>query len=89
MKIMKCFYLSLDLIHVYNDTKFYQNLYICSRDIEQNAISKHQSRAITLELSDKIFPSAIPKHILPTSTLMQSLKKIRKKMAKIESKTNF
>ena len=48
MKIMKCFNPSLDPIHVYNDTKFYQNLYICSRDIEQKRNFEHKSRAIIL-----------------------------------------
>ena len=42
---------------------------------------QHKSRAITLSLLDKIYPSTIPNHFSPISTLKQSLKKIRQKNA--------
>ena len=50
---------------------------------------KHQSKAITLRLKDEIYPSAIKKYIFPISTLMRSLKKMRKQMAKIETENKF
>ena len=53
---------------IYWHKKLYQNLYI------KWAIHnfEHQSRAITLYLNDKIYSSAIPKHTLPISTVIQS-----------------
>ena len=50
---------------------------------------KHQPRAITFQLKDEIYPSAIQKHTFPISTLMRSLKKILKQMATIETENKF
>ena len=51
--------------------------YSAKRDFE------HQSN------DDIFYPAAIPKHTFPISTLMQSLKKIGQKMARIESINKF
>ena len=48
-----------------------------------------QSRAITLDFIDKIYPSTIPYHSFLISTLIQRLKKIGHKMLKIESGNEF
>ena len=48
-----------------------------------------QSRAKTLYLVIKIYPSAIPEHSFTISTLIPRLKKIGKGMPKIESENQF
>ena len=48
-----------------------------------------ETRAITLYLSVEIHPSAIPRHCFSISTLIPSLKKIGKKMLKLESENKF
>ena len=48
-----------------------------------------QSRAITLYLFVKIYPSTIPEHSFTISTLIPSLKKIGKGMPKIESENQM
>ena len=48
-----------------------------------------QSRAITLYLFVKIYPSVIPENSFTISTLIPSLKKIGKGMPKIESENQF
>ena len=45
----------------------------------------HQSRAITLLFINEFSPFAIPNHSFLISTSMQSLKKIGKKLLKLES----
>ena len=56
--------------------------------IESENKFERQSRAITLYLSVKIYPSAIPEHST-ISTLIPSLKKIGKGMPKIENENQF
>ena len=46
---------------------------------------EHKSRAITVRSFQEIYPSTIPNQSLPVSTNMQSLKKIGKKLLKLES----
>ena len=48
-----------------------------------------ETRAITLYLFVKIYPSAIPEHSFTISTLIPSLKKIGKGIPKIESKNQI
>ena len=60
-----------------------------SRAITQMKNFKRQSRAITLYLFVKIYPSAIPEHSFTIMTLISSLKKIGKGMPKIESENQF
>ena len=50
---------------------------------------KRQSRAITLDLIDKIYSSSIPNHSFLISTLIKSLKKIGQKKLKIGSGNEF
>ena len=57
--------------------------------IQYNSREKHQSRAITLDLIDAIYPSTTPNHFFLISTLIKSLKKISQKMLKIESGNEF
>ena len=86
-KILKCYYPSPCLINVYQNTKFYQNPSICSKDIDQNAILNiNQGPQLC---NNKIYPSSIPRHSFPISTLMQSLKKIGKEMPTIENENQF
>ena len=48
-----------------------------------------ETRAITLYLFVKMYPSVIPRHYFSISTLIPSLKKIGKKMLKLESENKF
>ena len=57
--------------------------------VESETNFERQSRAITLDLIDEIYPSTIPNHSFLMSTLIQSLKKIGQKMLKIESGNEF
>ena len=56
--------------------------------IESEIHFKRQSRAITLYLFAKIYPSRIPRHSFPISTLIASLKKIGKKMLQAKSEND-
>ena len=51
--------------------------------------SENKSRAITLYLFVKIYPSAIREHSFTISTIVPNLKKIGKGMQKIESENQF
>ena len=81
-KIM-CIRNNMDLIYINVYTKFYQNLSICSEDIEKKHFL-HQSRAITLLAIYKFSLFAIPNHSSLLSMSMQSLKKIGQKLLKLE-----
>ena len=70
---------NMDLAYINAYTKFYQNSFICSEDIEEKL---HQSRDITLLFINEFSPFAIPNHSSPISMSMQSLKKIGQKLLK-------
>ena len=55
----------------------------------EKTIYNIKSTAINLYLFVEIYPSAIPRHYFSISTLIPSLKKIGKKMPKIESENKF
>ena len=89
-----CSYLSKFIYLQYKATTFqYQLLYKVWRKSIKNAKDREnsngQSRAITLYIIVKIYPSAIPEHSFTISNLMPSLKKIGKGMPKIESENQF
>ena len=78
----------MDLVFINAYTKFYQNSFICSEDIEEKHIL-HQSRAITLLFINEFSPFAIPNPSSKIPISMQSLKKIGQKLLKSDAGNNI
>ena len=68
-------------MHIQNFVKIHP---FVLEDTEENTFL-HQSRAITLLFINKFSPFAIPNHSSLLSMSMQSLKKIKPKIVKLES----
>ena len=78
-----CIIYNMDLVYINAYTKFYQNLSICSYDIEEKHIFT-SIKGYNLFINE-FSPFAIPNHSSHISMFMQSLKKISQKLLKFET----